>query len=287
MDNRIDVNYMTKTYQDFIKSHTAASPRFAGYVKDGLDKQDQKGKCTCPQAGNMFQRCAVLNVCPEVEPPRAQEAQPKGMEEEALKEPVCAGEGSDSSDMEAVYKGMEIICGCEDSQCCSGTEEVVKTPEEMTLEEYKQYIRDKISRIPMHPSQIKNSVSIHISDAGFLAMKNDPEYEAWVLNTIRKDFSFQDPFQTMGHGRYVVHSFGATKEEYRGYSFSKEKPSSRKRVKESYWEKRRKRQKKLQKEYYEELLKKRALIRRIQQQLFIEKDISWAAAAFLAKKIVH
>ena len=157
----------------------------------------------------------------------------------------------------------------------------------MTLEEYKQYIRDKISRIPMHPSQIKNSVSIHISDAGFLAMKNDPEYEAWVLNTIRKDFSFQDPFQTMGHGRYVVHSFGATKEEYRGYSFSKEKPSSRKRVKESYWEKRRKRQKKLQKEYYEELLKKRALIRRVQQQLFIEKDISWAAAAFLAKKIVH
>ncbi len=276
MDNRIYVNYMTKTYQDFIKSHTVSSPRFAGYVKEGLDRQEQKGKCTCPQAGYMFQKCGILNISPEAGSSEPDEAQAKGMEE------------SDSSDMEAVYKGMEIICGCEDSQCCLGTEEAEKTREEMTLEEYKQYIRDKISRIPMHPSQMKNSVSIHISDAGFLAMKNDPEYEAWVLDTIRKDFSFQDPWNAVGSGRYVIHSFGATKEEYRGYSFGKEEPSSsRKRVKESYWEKRRKRQKKLQKEYYEELLKKRALIRRIQQQLFIEKDISWAAAAFLAKKIVH
>ena len=34
-------------------------------------------------------------------------------------------------------------------------------------------------------------------------------------------------------------------------------------------------------------MKKRALIRRIQQQLFIEKDLSWAAAAYEAKKRVH
>ena len=38
---------------------------------------------------------------------------------------------------------------------------------DMTLDEYKQYIYQKISRIPMNPSQTMRSIAIHISDAGF------------------------------------------------------------------------------------------------------------------------
>lgn len=53
---------------------------------------------------------------------------------------------------------------------------------DMTMVEYKQYIYNKISQIPMHPTRAGESISVTISEAGFEAMKNDPEYEAWVLN---------------------------------------------------------------------------------------------------------
>ena len=49
---------------------------------------------------------------------------------------------------------------------------------DMTMDEYKQYIHEKISQIPMHPTRMSESISIHISEVGFEAMKNDPEYEA-------------------------------------------------------------------------------------------------------------
>ena len=56
---------------------------------------------------------------------------------------------------------------------------------DMTMEEYKQYIYNKISKIPMHPTRAGESISVTISEAGFEAMKNDPEYEAWVLNDLQ------------------------------------------------------------------------------------------------------
>ena len=55
---------------------------------------------------------------------------------------------------------------------------------DMTMVEYKQYIYNKISQIPMHPTRAGESISVTISEAGFEAMKNDPEYEAWVLNDL-------------------------------------------------------------------------------------------------------
>ena len=57
---------------------------------------------------------------------------------------------------------------------------------DMTMVEYKQYIYNKISQIPMHPTRAGESISVTISEVGFEAMKNDPEYEAWekVINII-------------------------------------------------------------------------------------------------------
>lgn len=49
----------------------------------------------------------------------------------------------------------------------------VPSAKDMTLEEYKQYISDKISRIPIHPSQAGWQWHIDITEAGFEAMKND------------------------------------------------------------------------------------------------------------------
>ncbi len=98
---------------------------------------------------------------------------------------------------------------------------------DMTMEEYKQYIYDKIIRMPVDPSQMQDAVSIQISEEGFAAMKADPEYEKWVLDTIRRDLGAYNPWGRMGESSYRSHYFGATKKEYRGYCFAKENRSRR------------------------------------------------------------
>lgn len=120
--------------------------------------------------------------------------------------------------------------------------------QDMTMEEYKEYISNRLSRLPMHPSQMQNSVAIQISEAGFEAMKNDPEYEEWVIGWLEKDFAFHDPWSGICGGRYVVHYIGATKEEYRGQSWYPAYQNGRgeslfqEKAKGSFWERRLKRQ---------------------------------------------
>lgn len=86
----------------------------------------------------------------------------------------------------------------------------------MTLEQYKQSIYQQISDMPRHSSRLLESVSISISDKGFEAMKNDPEYEKWVLDTIRQEFASDNPWIYACQGGYSVFTFGAEKEDYRG-----------------------------------------------------------------------
>ena len=123
----------------------------------------------------------------------------------------------------------------------------VLSVEDMTMEEYKQYISDKISQIPIHPSQ-----------AGCEAMKNDPAYEKYVLDTIRANFSFQDPF---GSRTYSILHFGATKEEARGEIMSYDSPAIPHRREKSFWERRMERSRMYQKQF-EKLQQKRALARK-------------------------
>ena len=106
----------------------------------------------------------------------------------------------------------------------SGEAAAVKTisKEDMTMEEYKQYISDKISSFPFHPSKASESYAINISDAGFEAMKNDPEYEKWVLDDLKTCFAMPVPswYQAMGGpSTYTIVNYGATKEEFSGQKF--------------------------------------------------------------------
>ena len=84
---------------------------------------------------------------------------------------------------------------------------------DMTMDEYKQYIHERISQIPMHPTRMSENISIHISEAGFEAMKNDPEYEAWVLNDLRTGWAQPDRWSGVCGGAYSTIYYGATKEE--------------------------------------------------------------------------
>ncbi|MFG6384271.1 MAG: hypothetical protein K1V96_08450 [Lachnospiraceae bacterium] len=155
----------------------------------------------------------------------------------------------------------------------AGLDKVIETitisSEDMSLEEYKQYIYNEISNIPVNETQMDSSFIVQISDAGFEAMKNDPEYEKWVLDTLKYDFGFQNPWGSLAGGRYVIHNFGATKEEYHGESWHAESKVNSKQSEESFWERRVERRKKLQ-EQFEKLQTKKALQKKILEKKLME-----------------
>ena len=146
----------------------------------------------------------------------------------------------------------------------------------MTLEEYKQYIYQRISQIPMHPSQTMRSVAIYISDAGFEAMREDPEYEKWVLNTLKNDFAYNDPWASVCGESFTIHRFGATKEEYRadswytGYQQGRGRAIYEKEAEDSFWEKRRKRFKKYMK-FLQEAEVEEKILERVYQEAAVRR----------------
>lgn len=151
----------------------------------------------------------------------------------------------------------------------------VISPKEMTLEEYKQYIYRKISELPMHPSNRNDFIAVQISDAGFRVMKEDPEYEKWVLDTLQKDFLCYDPWSGSS-GKYVIHSFGASKEAYHAESWrmdtQKERDRYNQKSKDSFWERRARRRKQLKKQY-EKLLQKRLFEKKLYEKKVYERKL--------------
>ena len=152
---------------------------------------------------------------------------------------------------------------------------------DMTMEEYKKYIHDKISQIPMHPSRMQESISINISEAGFEAMKNDPEYEEWVLNDLRTGWAQPDRWSGICGGAYSTIYYGATKEECHaemwsaGYQNGSGKSLFDSKAKDSFWE-RRVEQKKRIEEQVKEQQEKKTLAKKLAQEQYV--------AELLAKK---
>ncbi|MBD5560180.1 MAG: hypothetical protein HDQ87_07485 [Clostridia bacterium] len=92
-------------------------------------------------------------------------------------------------------------------------------PTAMSLEDYRRQICERISELPVHPSQSMASIAVHIPDAALAAMQQDLDYEAWVLDTLAYDFGRGDVWGPLCGGSYTVHSFGASQEEYRAESW--------------------------------------------------------------------
>ena len=111
-------------------------------------------------------------------------------------------------------------------------------------------------------------------------MKNDPDYEAWVLGYTSLNRSVNIPFGLSGAGCFCTENFGASIEEHIGQSvpqggFNKTFKSSDKEE-ESWWEKRHK--------LYKEMLKKQienAVKKRLENQICVQKQYY---ANALAKK---
>ena len=117
------------------------------------------------------------------------------------------------------------------------------SPQEMTLDEYKTYIEGQLQHIPRDITRHRDEVTVIISDAGYRAMQNDSDYEAWVLNAVREELAVPDYLcgYPGTYGRYDVMEFGATREDYRGHMSAIHKNDSRHVEEETYWERRLKR----------------------------------------------
>ena len=125
-------------------------------------------------------------------------------------------------------------------------ETAVVSTEDMTLEDYKNYIHETISSFPLCPDKMGDYFSIDISDDGFRAMQNNPEYEKWVLDDLKTAFATPMPgwARSIGGTKYQVVHYGATKEEchstswWTGYQNGTGDKVWETQSKGSFWEKR-------------------------------------------------
>lgn len=84
--------------------------------------------------------------------------------------------------------------------------------EDMSMAEYQLYIQSKISKLTSGSNRGNGYTAVFISDEGFEAMKNDPEYEKWVLDLI-KSGSYSNSCGRSGEKHYSAYFIGASKEE--------------------------------------------------------------------------
>ena len=150
--------------------------------------------------------------------------------------------------------------------------------EEMSMDEYKEYIYGILDKLPYHPSQMRDIQFIDITEKGWEQMKNDPDYEAWVLGYTAEDRSVNIPFASMpGYSpSYHTEKFGASIEEHLGQGIPMNSSGKRSLFasnEESWWEKRHERLEKLQKEQ-EQRAEKRAVLRRKEQQEMLNEKIA-------------
>lgn len=221
--NTINVNYMTRTYTNFLKGQEARHRQLSLSGQAGIWGSAGAGSGSNGQVPGSSQQGSFQEKL-------------VGTAEKSLLEADPAEDGS---------------------------------REDMGMEEYKQYIYDKISGMPMHPSRMQDNFSIHISEEGFEAMKNDPAYEAWVLQDIRRGFQQENAWAGICGGSFCISYYGATKEEChaqmwsKGYNNGKGESLYKLKSEKSFWEKRREKKRKLKKLQDEmrmhELLEKRRI----------------------------
>ena len=135
-------------------------------------------------------------------------------------------------------------------------------PGEINEREFRS-IYNKISQIPMHPTRAGESISVTISEAGFEAMKNDPEYEAWVLNDLQVGWSQPDKWSGICGGAFSTIYYGASKEECHaemwsaGYNNGNGGKIFNDKSKNSFWERRIENKKRIENQVKKQQEKKR------------------------------
>ncbi len=160
-----------------------------------------------------------------------------------------------------------------------------KSKDEMSLDEYKQWVMNQISQFPVSGwvRSTFSSGSIVIKEEAFERMKNDPEYENYVLNRVRSAYSVQGlPVGSNNVGFDVI---GASPEECYGYAGPVGKSGSETANDgESWWEKRHERMEELMKQQEKEAVKRAQARRKAVQNEYLNSQL--AAAAYEKSSII-
>lgn len=143
--------------------------------------------------------------------------------------------------------------------------------EDMTMEEYKNFVNRLLSSISFDSTRIYDKEFISISDAGWEQMKNDPDYEAWVLGYTAENRSVRNPFFGWpgASGSVYVEKFGASIEEHIGQSVGTSGPgssSTQLKNEKSWWEKRHEKMEELMEEQEKKAMKKAQAQRAFEQE---------------------
>lgn len=123
----------------------------------------------------------------------------------------------------------------------NGVENVCR--ENMSMDEYKKFFTGLMDSIPHDISQQNDHEVWSITDEGWEQMKNDPDYEAWVLGYTVENRAVHNPFASMpGYTpSFCTEHFGASIDEHLGQSYPMGNAGTKKSSKdkdESWWNKR-------------------------------------------------
>ena len=144
----------------------------------------------------------------------------------------------------------------------TGSTQELSETEEMEL--FKKEFYEDLSKITIHKTL--NNVAINISEAGFKAMKDDPEYREKILSLLKRDLG-----SSLARNCSAVFTVGATIKEYRGDSWPVGYDSEFYARSQDSFYKKTSGQKDRNKELLEEYLEKRAQAKRQRQEMLNEK----------------
>ncbi|EET87745.1 hypothetical protein CcarbDRAFT_1833 [Clostridium carboxidivorans P7] len=125
-----------------------------------------------------------------------------------------------------------------------------KSKANMTMDEYKQYFANEMSKIPVS-SYYRASFtgSLVITEKAFEKMKSDPKWEKTVLNMVREMYSVNG----LPQRSYCMQVIGASPEETYGYTVPLDNKGSgifgASENKKSWWQRRHEKMEKLEKEH--------------------------------------
>ena len=142
-----------------------------------------------------------------------------------------------------------------------GTKELSEAEE---MEIFKKEFYEDLSKITIHKTL--NNVAINISEAGFKAMKDDPQYREKILSLLKRDLG-----SSLARNCSAVFTVGATIKEYRGDSWPVGYDSEFYARSQNSFYKKTSSKKDSQKELLEEYLEKRAQVKKQQQEMLNEK----------------
>lgn len=163
-----------------------------------------------------------------------------------------------------------------------------KSKEEMTMDEYKQWVMNEMSQMPVSAwvrSTFSSGATV-IKEEAFERMKNDPEYENYVLNRVRSAYSVSSLSAGSNNVSYDV--IGASPEECYGYAGPVGNSSSNISGNEkSWWEKRHEKMEELLEAQAKTVHKKAQLNRALAQEEYLNSQFENAQRfrAFLESRI--